>query len=85
MEKNKKNDLLVIGLILSLITGFTIPSQSQIVSGGGNNWCWSADDVASGGGYYRCKPALKCYWVDNRVPEGEVDLCKKIEDEEIGN
>ena len=63
-------------LVASFFIGFlslgNLEAQTEV-----NDWCWSADDQGSGG-YFRCVPELKCSWVEDRVPEGEVDLCKGL-------
>ncbi|GAB5524480.1 MAG: hypothetical protein Roseis2KO_23520 [Roseivirga sp.] len=83
MKKSNRKSASAVLIVIALTVGMALPSEELFARSGGENWCWSADNVATGGGYYRCKPALKCYWVEDRLPEGEIDLCKNIEDETI--
>lgn len=81
--KNYKKRASITLILVAFLVGMSFPGEELFARSGEHNWCWSADNVAPGGGYYRCKPALKCYWVEDRLPEGEVDLCKNIEDEAV--
>lgn len=82
---NTKNKQTLIPLLLIALTiGLLLPEKELNAFSGEDHWCWSADNVSPGGGYYRCKPVLNCYWVEDRLPEGEADGCRKIlEDETI--
>lgn len=82
MKNSRKGASLVL-ILIAFVAGVSFPCEVLLAHSGDENWCWSADNVAPGGGYYRCKPALKCYWVEDRLPEGEVDGCRNIEDEVI--
>lgn len=83
--KVKSKPILISVLMIAFITGFLLPVEKLYAFDGEDHWCWSADNVSPGGGYYRCKPTLSCYWVDDRLPEGEADGCRKIIEDETVN
>ena len=66
----------LIVLLLVFAIGFVINYKTKAEQPLSNNgWCWSADKVEEGSGYYRCHPTLSCDWIDNRSPMGEEDYC----------